>query len=189
MTQEIYLFNDTETTNFPKKGAAIQEGQGRVCQLALLLTDGKGKSLAKFSTLIKPDGWIIGEGAQKVHGITMEECERFGVPAKTAFAMYNNFCSKATLRVAHNDEFDNNMMSIEQAYYNASVSANVNIKLKSFCTMKSNTHITPGGKWPKLDFTLQHYTGRSLGDTAHDAMFDAEACRDIFLAQMTRKAA
>lgn len=186
---DIYLFNDTETTGFAKQGEYIQEGQGRVCQIALLLTDAAGKSLAKFSTLIKPDGWIIGEGAQKVHGITMEECERFGVPAKTAFAMYNNFCSKATLRVAHNDEFDNKMMKIEQAYYNASLQANVDIKLKSFCTMKSNTHITPGGKWPKLEFTLQHYTGRSLCDTAHDAMFDAEACRDIYFAMQMKKAA
>lgn len=186
MTEEIYLFNDTETTGFKKNGQLVQEGQARVCQLALLLTDSRGRSLAKFSSLIKPDGWTISEGAQKVHGITMEDCQRYGMNQKAVVNLYIKFCSIATLRVAHNDEFDNAMMEIEQEYASPITEK---INTPSFCTMKRNTHINPAGKWPKLEATLQHYTGRSLGDTAHDAMFDAEACRDIFFAMRAKEAA
>lgn len=188
MSEEIFGFIDTETTGFKKQGNMVQEGQGRVCQIAFLLTDSTGKSLAEVSTLIKPDGWKIGEGAQKVHGFTDEQCEKYGLHAKSVFALFARLASMATLLVAHNEEFDRNMMNVEQAYYNETVKDEKYISVDNpwFCTMKTNTHIT-GGKWPKLEEALQHFCGRSLGDTAHDAMYDVKACRDIFFAMRKQK--
>ena len=81
----MFLFGDTETTTFPKNGNEIQNGQARVCQLGLILTDSDGKSVAEFCSLIKPDGWEIQEGAFKVHGKSMELCDKYGLPATTAF--------------------------------------------------------------------------------------------------------
>lgn len=62
------------------------------------------------------------------------------------------------------------------------------------CTMKPNTEIvkapkkngSSGYKWPSLEEALQFYCKRSVGEFAHDAMYDVKACRDIFFAQAKR---
>lgn len=183
MTEETFFFIDTETTGFPKKDAKVQDGQARVCQVAMLLTDSIGNPLAKFCSLIKPDGWTISEGAQKVHGFTNEKCEKYGLNVKAVIALYVRMAQLSTMRIAHNAEFDKTMMDIELAY-----SPYVDADAPYFCTMKTNTHIT-GGKWPKLEEALQHFCQRSLGDTAHDALIDVEACKDIFFAMRKKQEA
>ena len=180
MTEETYLILDTETTGFAKSGAKVQEGQARVCQLALILTDHTGKPLTKFCSLIKPDGWKISEGAQKVHGITDEMCDRHGIPFLVAIELFHVLADKATVTVAHNDEFDRNMLDIETEYFNSNTTKRYIGARKWFCTMRSNTHLK-GGRWPKLSETYKHYMQRDPVD-AHDALVDAEACKDIFFA-------
>lgn len=190
MSEKFFLFLDTETTGFKKKGGLIQEGQARVCQLALVLTDDQGRSIAEFCSYIKPDGWVISEGAQKVHGITMEKCEKFGLSMSAVFMLYKRFAEISSHIVAHNSEFDAGMMDIEEGYFNhrRASFANINVNTPWLCTMKSHSQKT-GEKWPKLDWALEHYCNRKLGDGAHDAMQDAKACRDIFFAMRGVKVA
>lgn len=188
--ENLYLFCDTETTGFAKTGGLIQDGQARVCQIGLLLTDSNGKSLAEFCSLIKPDGWKVHEGAQKVHGFSTEYCERYGLGFKSVFSLYSRFAKMATTHVAHNSEFDKKMMEIEEAYYmtaNAGVQPLQQIRTPWFCTMKTNTHIT-GGKWPKLSEAVKHYLGRET-TKAHDAMGDVKDCRDVFFAMRQKNVA
>lgn len=173
-----YLITDTETTGFPKKDGPVQDGQARVCQLAFIYADAQGKTLAEFSCLIKPDGWTISEGAHKVHGITDEMCEKHGIPAAEANRIFQMFRSMATTIVAHGEAFDRNMMDIECAY---AVGLNDWSPSEPWhCTMKSTSHFF--GKNPTLAAALEFFTGRELGTSAHDAMHDARACRDIFFA-------
>jgi len=181
MSEEIFLFCDTETTGFPKKGNPIQEGQARVCQIALLLTDAEGKALAEFSALIKPDGWKVGEGAAAIHGFSTEHCANYGMAGRSVFQIYAKLASMADVIVAHNSAFDKQMMEIEQAYFNEGREEPLIVDNDWSCTMLTNTHIT-GGKWPKLNEALKHYCGRELGDQAHNAMYDVQACRDILFA-------
>lgn len=179
----MYLFGDTETTGFPKNGERVQDDQARVCQLALLLTDDKGQSMADFSCLIKPDGWVISEGAQAVHGKSMDMCEQYGTSSLNAFRFFVALCSRAELFVCHNMPFDFKMLEIEAAYHNMQMPS-----IETYCTMKAATPICkiPGRyndyKWPKVSEALWTLTGRELGEDAHDAMFDAKACRDVFFA-------
>lgn len=195
----LYLGIDTETTGFKRKGELIQENQARVCQIAMVLADHTGKPLTKFSSLIKPDGWIIGEGAKKVHGISDEMCERTGISMKSVFALYVRLTSMSDIIVAHNADFDRGMMKVEEAYYNAPFPVPgdettmcqppiTEVVKDWYCTMKTNTHIT-SGKWPKLEEALQHYCGRSVGENAHDALVDTEACLDVFFAMRKKVAA
>lgn len=188
---DVFFFADTETTGFAKNGGLVQEGQARVCQAAFLLTDHEGFPLAKFSSLIKPDGWTISEGAQKVHGITLEQCEQFGVSFSTVVGMYKWLASRATLRVAHNADFDSKMLDIECAY-DLKARGLADIKAGTLppwhCTMKTNTHIS-GGKWPKLAEAYRHFTGNEMSKDAHDALVDAEACKEIFFAARQKAAA
>jgi len=174
---DFFLALDTETTGFIKKGAAVQDGQARVCQLGMILFDGKGRTIMEVLTLIKPSGWDMGEGAQKVHGITKDECELNGIDQQKAVELYRFMASKASMIVCHNSDFDRGMMEIEEAYHNSGESH----KKPWFCTMKTNAHLF-GGKWPKLDVALKYFCDNTLGDTAHNALADAGAAKDIFLA-------
>ena len=182
------LFLDCETSGFPKPNAHKQEGQARVCQIAMLMTDDEGVSLAEFSCLIKPDGWQIHEKAAAVHGFTDEKCEQYGVSAIGAYTFFYQMSKKATKIIAHNSKFDSRMMEIEAAYCNMP-----NNNRQWYCTMEASAPIvnipatekmlTYGftkPKPPKLEEALQFLCGRELGDTAHDAMYDVKACRDIY---------
>lgn len=182
IADEFFLFTDTETTGFAKKGPHIQEGQARIVQLAMLLTDSNGKTLAEFSGLIKPDGWVSSEGALKVHQKSHEMCERHGFNIKSVMNLFSGFAARATHIVAHNEEFDHRMIDIEYAHASG-IDAAQAYNATWVCTMKDRM-VTQhfGGRWPKLADALKHFTGRVLGADAHDAMHDVKACRDIFFA-------
>lgn len=168
---------DTETTKFKKGGSLVQEGQARVCQLALILVKPSGKIIFELNTLIKPDGWTISEGANKVHGITDEECAANGMHMSDIFPIFHAVAEQAGTIVAHSSDFDRGMMEVEAAYLNTPSPKSASW----FCTMANNRHLN-GGKNASLDLCLQHYCGRSLGASAHNAMSDAEAALDVFLA-------
>lgn len=172
---ETYLFTDTETTGFKRHGGLIQEGQARICQSAMILTDEKGKKLGEFSTLIKPDGWVISDGAYRCNGIKMEDCYAHGIAQSAFMNTWELFVSRADFIVAHNEKFDREMMEIESAYHNYNGSYNNKPWL---CTMTTNTHIM-GGKG--LKNCVRHYLGREPSK-AHDAMGDTIDCMEIFFA-------
>lgn len=185
------LIIDTETTGFPKKyGALIQDGQARVCQVAMLLTDDDGKSLAEFSCLIKPDRWEIHENAAKVHGFTNELCEQYGISAKSAYAFFTRMAKIADMIVAHNSEFDMKMMQIEAAYCEQDFP-----ETPWYCTMIESSPILnlpptekmmacgfTKNKPPNLGEALKFMCDKELGSGAHNAMYDVAACRDIYFA-------
>lgn len=190
---ELFLFGDTETTDFAKSGPLIQEGQARVCQVAFILTDDTGKSLAEFSSLVKPDGWKVGEGAAKIHGFTTEMCEEYGLEQKNVMNIYFSLLEKASIEIYHNSSFDKRMLAIEESYMNPQwVRPTLT---KQFCTMLESTNVcklpSPRGgyKWPKLSEALKIVCNKELGEQAHDALWDARACRDIFFGLRERKAA
>lgn len=196
---ETFCFIDFETTGFLKGGAVVTEGQGRACQVAMLLTDETGRSLAEYCTLIKPDGWTVGKEALAVHGFTNEICENYGVNFRTACGFYKFMAEKTDFFIAHNADFDKDFMEVEVQYYNAMQNGLglQMVKKPWICTMKPNTNIVKapkknggaGYKWPSLEETLQFYCGRGVGEYAHDAMFDVKACRDIFFVMRAREAA
>lgn len=182
------IFLDCETTGFSKPGLARQQDQARVCQIAILMTDDDGNSLAEFSCLIKPDNWQIQEKAAAVHGFTNEKCEKYGVSARGAYTFFYTLSKVATKIIAHNVKFDSRMMEIEAAYCDMP-----HTNKQWYCTMESSAPIVnipstakmiAAGfnkpKPPKLEEALQFFCGRGLGDTAHDAMYDVKACRDIY---------
>ncbi len=181
MTEETFLCLDWETTGFKKSGPLVQAGQGRGCQIGMILCDATGKIINSFSQLVKPDGWTVSQFNIDSCGITQEACEKYGMPAKGVFAMFCQYASMATVIVAHNSDFDREFCEIEAAYAGMPMP-----DTQWFCTMKPNTHISPGGKWPKLTATLLHYCGRELGNVAHNAMYDVEACKDIFFAMKAK---
>lgn len=176
-----YSISDTETTGFKKAGQLVQIGQARIVQVAMLLCDEEGNHMTEFSTLIKPDGWTISEGAQAVHGISMEKCERYGIPMKTALKTIHEIMRQSKLLIFHNEDFDWGLFQIEYAYAGVEPPP-----INRYCTMLSSMNICnlPGKygkpKWPKLAEALPILCGKELGDGAHDAMIDTKGCKDLF---------
>lgn len=173
MVNETYLFTDKETTGFAKSGGLIQDGQARVCQSAMILTDGRGKIISRFSTLIKPTDWEIGAGAFKVHGIPQSDCIKYGMDQYAFVSMFSILTANVTKIVAHNSRFDSGMMDIEYAYAEIK-----NPNKPWYCTMKNNAHLQ-GGK--SLKNCVRHYLGRDTSK-AHDAMGDTIDCMEVFFA-------
>lgn len=180
----MYLFLDTETTGFPNPNIAPRDPkQGRVCQIALILTDENNRNIAEFSSLIAPDGWTIQAGAQGVHGISDELCGKYGIKSRTAFQLFQRLAEKVDIVVAHNLDFDMRMLEVESAAHDL----NMPFFKNRHCTMKAATPLCklpkargPGYKWPKLGEALPMLCGRELGDDAHDAMVDTRGCKDLF---------
>lgn len=177
----IRLYYDTETTGFPAKTGTPLENCPHIVQLAAALIDDEAGEIASFSVIIKPDGWSVDEGAAKVHGITTEKADKFGIPIKVAMSMFSNLCAIAEQAVAHNDEFDIKFITYEINRLNV---INRILEMPRFCTMKATTDICklPGNygkyKWPKLIEAHEHFFGVGF-DGAHDALADVRACARV----------
>ncbi len=206
MRFEIFDFNpetivlglDTETTGLPNKGIPANDPkQARVVQLALKLVTLSGRVISQFSTLIEPSGWDeIHPKAFEAHGITREDCERFGMPARDAFDMFWEWAMKADVIVAHDVDFDSVLMMIEADALNTEMP-----EKPWYCTMKEATKvckIPPTAAMQRAG--RHHHKSANLGEAlqilcgkelvgAHDAMVDVTGAIEVLIALRQRKAA
>jgi DNA polymerase III epsilon subunit-like protein len=175
----MILFFDTETTGFVRKNIPHNDPmQARCCQIAALLTDLDGNVVEEFNHIIKPDGWSIPDRVAEIHGITNAIANEQGVPIAVALDKMGPMHDKSTLCVAHNFDFDNQMMEIESFCYPKFTWR----PIKSACTMRAATnhcaipHGRGGYKWPKLTELCSKLFGeleaQKFSLEAHDAMAD-----------------
>jgi DNA polymerase III epsilon subunit-like protein len=138
------------------------------------------------------DGVSIDPGAQKVHGISAEDCSKFGVPRRVALDVFNSALQRADLLVAHNLAFDELVMhavACREEHHDANNVQQVGGErpgLQRVCTMRSSTDVLklPARfgkyKWPSLPEAFAHFTDGQDMENGHDAMVDAEACLAVF---------
>lgn len=190
MNDDCLVFVDTETTGMMDyKSPPSARHQPRIVQLSAILASADGKQLDVFDVLIKPDGWSISLGAQKVHGITMKRCLDAGVPVREALAKLENFCVSGCLFISHNADFDRRMLVIEDHHRSRNVDVQVGTwgKKPWYCTMREATDICclPGRygkyKWPTLSEAHQHFFRRDF-DGAHGGAADTAACMRVYFA-------
>ena len=178
----MILFFDTETTGFVRKNIPHNDPkQARVCQLAALLCEPSGDVIAEMNVIIRPDGWEIPSQVAAIHGIDTDRANRVGIPIAQALSVFGALHDLAILYVAHNFDFDNQMMEIE-SFCLPSFKWR---PTQSYCTMKTSTPICQipsargGFKWPKLQEIHKHLFGVEFED-AHDAMADVRATKRVF---------
>lgn len=182
------LFFDTETTGkYDFKLPPDHPSQPHLVQLACILEDSEGAERALVDIIIKPEGYNISEEVAKIHGISDDIANRFGVNRKTAGFLFNNLCYQADLLVAHNVNFDKAIM---QTLYSRLDHANRLSKINKFCTMQTATSIVkvprPGGsirpndwKWPTLTECMEFFFQEDH-EGAHNALADVRACRRVY---------
>ncbi len=187
MSNTLHL--DTETSGLPKKGVAVQEGQARICQIAMILSDPSGAPINEFSAIIKPDGWVIEPRAAEIHGINTEKAAAYGVPISMALYMFNRFLERADAVVAFNSGFDWRLLWIEHIY-----AQRIMPDKPWLCTMKESQPIVKipateamlragrtGFKNPNLGEAYKGLFGKELDKAKqHGAMYDVRASKAIY---------
>ena len=197
----MILFFDTETTGI-RKGGFIP----RVVQIGALLTDNDGKTVGELNLLLLPDGFEnIPVEASNVHGFSTDFVRKHGVDRYMALSAFFAMMEQAETVVAHNAEYDMDLLQIETDYYKdnqndamaGTIWQDIINEAKVFCTMLNTRDllqlplsdaqasffrdkgIDQKYKNPRLSEAYQHYFGKDF-DNAHDAMADVRACRDVF---------
>ena len=179
------LIFDTETTGMVQfRKPPEDESQPDLIQLGMLLVETSDwKPRARHSLLVQlADGVRIEPGAQEAHGISEEDCARYGVAPVVACSLFNQACMQADIIVAHNLSFDTSIM--KTALYRIGNKPHRLDGRQHVCTKEASTDVLKlpgkyGYKWPTLAEAYRHYAGREI-EGAHDALVDTEACLQVF---------
>jgi DNA polymerase-3 subunit epsilon len=198
MTMPRYVVIDTETSGLPlyaKKGEppppADAPGQPRLVSFTAIVTTPELEidEDQSISTLIRPEGWEMSEGAIAVNGITTQMALDGGINVRDVLSIYSEYITNGWIVVAHNAQFDTKVMrgELRRAGMPDLFEQTLNI-----CTMRATIDICKiaptgkqmatgrrGFKQPKLMEAYHHFYGEEFAE-AHTSMADARACLAIF---------
>ncbi len=118
----MYLFFDTETTGLDNP---------KLVQLAYILSNEKGTIIEQNDFIVQPYGFQIPDEAVKIHGITNEIAKENGISLELALSKFSKVLEQAQYVVAHNLEFDMNVMLLA---FNSIDVYNVFESKKQICT-------------------------------------------------------
>lgn len=180
----MILFIDTETTG-------VNPQRDRLVQLAWIVATENGEVIGKSSMVVRPEGFVIPQGATRIHGITTEMAIRSGVPLKHSLQQLVTSGANASLLVAHNITYDVGILKGE--FHRAGLAYPFDAT-PHICTMKATTNFcrlpklggNQGFKYPKLDELYRHLFGYDFLN-GHTADADTEACMKCFFELVTRK--
>lgn len=184
MSNDLYLFFDTETTGVPRNyKAPVSDSKNwpRLVQLGWILTDNEGNEIKSNNYIIKPEGFTIPMEAAKIHGITTEKALAEGVSLLEVLQEFSADLEKIQNIVGHNIEFDKNIVAAE--FYRNQMPHGFT-QWRSYCTMHSSADLCAirgpyGYKWPKLVELYKKLFGCTFDD-AHNAFADITATKECF---------
>lgn len=187
-----YLFLDTETSGLPLDYSAPSsnlDNWPRVVQLSWVLTDLYGQTIKVSDHIIRPDGFIISNASQRIHGISQAIAMEKGDDINAVLKELLLDLDSAEMIVGHNVEYDMKVIGAEllrNGYSDAFEGR------RYFCTMKNTIDYCclPGGrkgaKSPKLQELYSIIFGKEF-ENAHNALSDIEATKDCFFELLTRE--
>ncbi len=180
----MYLFVDTETTGLPRRrNAPISDLDNwpRLVQIAWAHYSRSEKLVAKWSYIIRPDGFSIPKDASKIHGITTEKALSVGIPVTEVLTEFSSAIDKSEVVIGHNISFDEKVVGAEflrQGFNNRLT------KRRRICTKEQSTNFCAipgryGYKWPSLS-ELHYILFGTHMTNSHDAQADVLACAKCF---------
>ena len=190
----MYLVIDCETTGLPPRdrNAPIRNvgNWPHVIQLAWALFDETQTEAETTACLIRPEGFVIPDDAQRIHNISTERALSEGRDLTEVLQELYSATAKAEFLVAHNLDFDLNVISAEYLRIGLEPPFVRFRGEKRICTMKKSTKFCEiagerGYKWPKLAQLHQRLFGCDF-EEAHDAGADVAACARCFFALKDR---
>jgi DNA polymerase III epsilon subunit-like protein len=183
----VVITFDVETSGLVVKDKPMSDpAQPRIVQLGFVVQDRDRRELARYSTLLRPDGWEINPEATRVHGYTTEDCSRWGADPKVALCAFLAALNTCRIVVAHSIGNDASLINRELTLLNAADAGLNRARLRRFCTMRTGAALMPDGKWPTLSRLHRILTGQDHAK-AHDALGDAEATARCFWGMVDRR--
>ncbi len=184
----MYLIFDTETTGLPISWTAPLDdfdNWPRMIQIAWQVHDVEGELMDVQNFLIKPEGFIIPRGSEKVHGISTERATREGKSLEYVLDQFLDAISNVSCIIGHNIEFDNNIVGSELLRASKSTDLLFSLNAQDTKVLSTNYCALPGGKggnfkWPTLQ-ELHFKLFNEKFDAAHNAMADVQATSRCFL--------
>jgi len=183
----MFLIFDTETTGLPKNYDAPLtdfDNWPRLVQLAWQIHNEKGELEDVKNFIVRPEGFDIPRGAEKIHGITTEYAQKEGQSLDFVLEEFNKALQDVKVIVGHNIEFDLNILGAEFLRKEMATSL---FDVKAVDTKEASTDYCalPGGrggkyKWPNLDELHNKLFNESF-DAAHNASADVQATARCFL--------
>ena len=191
----MLLIYDTETTGLPVDGLSQDHpNQPHLLQLAARLVDPQTRRCrGEVSLISRPDGWLIPPDVEKLTGIDTVTAMEVGVPEALIARIIGGLVGVATLRIAHNDEFDDKIVRTCLLRHNGLVTEEAWRLLRVYCTkdhaaplcaLPPTERMIRAGrghqfKSPKLIEAHEFLLGRGF-DGAHDALADVRACEAVY---------
>ena len=187
-----YLFFDTETTGLPKNYKvhySEKDNYPFLVQLAWILYQNE-KEISFSDFIIIPNGFEIPESAINIHGFSNEYCNENGYDLKKILNKFYTDFKLCDMLVAHNLEFDKNIICSELYRNNAAKHAEEIYKSKGLCTMKESIDFCKipgkyGNKFPKLSELHTQLFSENF-DNAHNALNDIRATAKCFFEMKKR---
>ena len=176
-----YAILDTEGTGlFQYSLPADAEGQPRLASAAFLLAEEDATQPGLVIThecnfFIKPDGWVMGEEAGKINGLTTEFLAENGSPVSEVLAYYSSLTLDGRVLAAFNASHDTKHFRAElrRAGMPDLFETTPNICLMRACTQicKVPKKSGAGFKFPKLSEACAFF--KIEQPAAHSALGDA----------------
>lgn len=151
--------------------------RSRVIEIAYIIYSANSKKIKHVSSLIKPIDFTIDN--THIHGISNDIANREGIDISNALInLYNDLKNTDTI-IAHNINFDINVISAEcyrqkLGYIADSISAK-----KKECTMKVGQKFMNVYKYPKLIELYEYLFNRSIIQE-HRALSDVKYCAQCY---------
>lgn len=180
---DYVLFIDTETSDMPKRWNAPTAKVNEwpyILQIAWVICKMNGEIVCSKDYYVKQKNITIGEGAMRLHGITLDMLAEKGVERKIVL---NNLAADIDLYkpliVGHFLEFDKKMMEV--GFTREEIVRNFD-KLPKFCTMlftRKPKDIFGGNSFMRLN-ELYFSLFKENYENPHNALADAQATKACF---------
>ena len=176
-TLGYYLVFDCETTGLYLPG----QPPPRLVQIAWQLHDLRGGLVEQAVHMVRPEGFEIPYGAERVHGISTQRATEEGQPLEEVIAYFDKALQQSQCVVGHNLEYDIQIVTTEYEVLKKDCHIS---KLPIRDTMKDSTTYVGikkrgGYKFPKLTELYEKVFDRSF-PSAHRADFDVAATAACF---------
>lgn len=186
MEDAMMLFVDVETTGLCRSKKATYRdihNWPRIVSIAWAVHDTTGAIKESYTSIIKPDGFVIPADSSRIHGITTEkastEGKRLGSVLKQLVAAVNKH--KPSLMVAHNMAFDRPIILAEMLRSKMNSSIPTVEDLPTYCTMLNTiSYCAIPTRWGQYKFPTLAELHKKLFNAPfqneHDATSDVAAC-------------
>ena len=181
------FFFDTETTGLPgRKGNRLASfkdlesyNSARIVSISWIVTQ-QQKVVGQAYYVVKPDGFEIPQEASNIHGISTEEADKTGCSIQVIFDQLKSVLPNCSTLVAHNIDFDINVLRSELHRYKQIEILDLLSKKNLVCTMKKGKEVLKTRAYPKLAALYKALYNEDM-ENAHNAQYDTIYCYKCYI--------